>query len=95
MRERVARDRARNAATRGRGSHGRQPRAGVRKADLFPRWGGCCYCDGPAEHIDHVTPLSKGGRDVLSNAVPACADCNLSKAALTLAEWARTFQERP
>ncbi|WP_420706311.1 HNH endonuclease [Streptomyces sp. NRRL S-475] len=59
---------------------------------MFARWGGlCCYCDRPAEHLDHVTPISKGGGDVLSNVVPACADCNLSKAALTLAEWAATF----
>ena len=58
------------------------------RSDVFTRWGGhCCYCDAPAEHLDHVTPLSRGGRDVLSNVVPACADCNLSKGALTLAEW--------
>jgi 5-methylcytosine-specific restriction endonuclease McrA len=60
------------------------------RSDVFARWGGqCCYCNAPAEHLDHVTPLSRGGRDVLSNVVPACADCNLSKGALTLAEWLR------
>jgi 5-methylcytosine-specific restriction endonuclease McrA len=62
--------------------------APYKRAEVFARWGGrCCYCDAPAEHLDHVTPLSRGGRDVLANVVPACADCNLSKAALTLAEW--------
>ncbi|MEU7465980.1 MULTISPECIES: HNH endonuclease [Streptomyces] len=76
----------------GRGSHGRVPRHGVRKTELFPRWGAvCCYCDEPAQHVDHVAPLSKGGRDVLSNSVPACADCNLAKGSLTLAQWAATF----
>jgi 5-methylcytosine-specific restriction endonuclease McrA len=64
--------------------------APYRRSEVFARWGGmCCYCNAPAEHLDHVQPLSRGGRDVLSNVVPACAACNLAKAALTLAEWAR------
>ncbi|MFI8452188.1 HNH endonuclease [Streptomyces erythrochromogenes] len=92
MRERLARDRSRRAAVRGRGTHGRESPPGVRKDELFPRWSGfCCYCDGPAEHIDHVTPISRGGDDRLANVVPACSPCNLDKAALTLAEWAATF----
>ncbi|MFJ9671105.1 HNH endonuclease [Streptomyces sp. NPDC101221] len=92
MRARVARDRARGAASRGRGTHDREPRSGVRQADVFPRWSGlCCYCDRPAEHLDHVTPISRGGADTLSNVVPACAPCNYAKGALTLAEWASTF----
>ncbi|MFJ8394370.1 HNH endonuclease [Streptomyces sp. NPDC094144] len=92
MRERVARDRARGAAVRGRGTRPRQSRTPVHKGDLFARWDGrCCYCDAPAEHIDHVTPISRGGDDTLDNVVPACASCNLDKAARTLAEWAATF----
>lgn len=51
----------------------------------------CCYCDERATHLDHVTPIAKGGADVESNMVPACAGCNLSKGAKTLAEWAQTF----
>jgi 5-methylcytosine-specific restriction endonuclease McrA len=66
----------------------RRRKAPYRRADVFAHWGGrCVYCGAPAEHLDHVQPLSRGGRDILSNVVPACADCNLSKAALTLAEW--------
>jgi 5-methylcytosine-specific restriction endonuclease McrA len=66
----------------------RRRKAPYSRAEVFARWGGqCCYCDAPAEHLDHVVPLSRGGRDVLSNVVPACAACNLAKAALTLAEW--------
>lgn len=62
-----------------------------RKA-ILARWRGlCAYCDAPAEHLDHVTPLSRGGRDEPTNIVPACAACNLSKADHTLAEWAATF----
>jgi 5-methylcytosine-specific restriction endonuclease McrA len=59
------------------------------RAEIFARWGHqCAYCDAPAEHLDHVTPISRGGRDVLRNVLPACANCNLAKTDLTLAEWA-------
>jgi len=29
--------------------------------------------------MDHVIPLSKGGKHLPSNVVPACASCNSSK----------------
>lgn len=51
----------------------------------------CAYCNFPAAHLDHVHPLSKGGADRESNILPACAACNLSKGAKTLAEWAASF----
>lgn len=51
----------------------------------------CAYCDKRAEHLDHVHPLSKGGADAEHNMLPACAECNLSKGAKTLAEWSKTF----
>ncbi|MFI2242396.1 HNH endonuclease [Streptomyces chrestomyceticus] len=64
----------------------------VRRDEFFARWSGrCCYCDEPAEHIDHVTPISAGGIDAPSNLVPACSRCNYSKGALSLAEWATNF----
>ena len=62
------------------------------RTDILARWGyACCYCGDHATHLDHVHPLSKGGADVGHNIVPACAPCNLSKGAKTLAEWAETF----
>jgi 5-methylcytosine-specific restriction endonuclease McrA len=62
------------------------------RAEIFSRWdGACAYCDGVAEHIDHVHPISRGGADAPHNLVPACAPCNLSKGAKTLAEWSLTF----
>jgi 5-methylcytosine-specific restriction endonuclease McrA len=62
--------------------------APYKRAEVFARWGhACCYCGSLATHLDHVQPLSRGGRDVLRNVVPACADCNLSKGAKSLAEW--------
>jgi 5-methylcytosine-specific restriction endonuclease McrA len=69
------------------------------RSEIMRRWGyRCCYCNARAEHLDHVHPLSKGGADAEHNMVPACAPCNLSKgaktlAAKTLAEWALTFRK--
>lgn len=64
------------------------PRAPYSRSEIFARWDGqCCYCNAPAEHLDHVNPLSRGGADAAHNLVPACAPCNLSKGAKTLAEW--------
>lgn len=62
------------------------------RADIFAAYGGtCAYCDAPAEHLDHVVALSRGGADAAHNLLPACAPCNLSKGARSLAEWASTF----
>lgn len=52
----------------------------------------CCYCDAHATHLDHVMPISKGGEDIESNMVPACAACNLAKGPKTLAEWSESFR---
>ncbi|WP_353961838.1 HNH endonuclease [Streptomyces sp. NBC_01500] len=63
---------------------------------ILKRWGyACAYCGSHATHLDHVHPLSKGGADVESNILPACAGCNLSKGAKTLAEWSLTFGPDP
>lgn len=48
----------------------------------------CAYCDAKGKlHIDHVVPLSRGGRHAIGNLLPACAACNLSKGASLLAVW--------
>jgi 5-methylcytosine-specific restriction endonuclease McrA len=72
--------------------HRRRRVAPYTRAEVFARWDGqCAYCDAPAEHLDHVQPLSRGGADAAHNLLPACAPCNLSKGAKSLAEWAATF----
>lgn len=38
-------------------------------------------CTGTATHVDHITPLSKGGVDTDFNLQAACAHCNLRKGA--------------
>ena len=50
--------------------------------------GKCAYCgERPAEHKDHIIPISKGGTDAIGNILPACRECNLSKGNKLLAEW--------
>lgn len=41
----------------------------------------CVYCGKKPKQLtqDHLTPLSKGGRHVLTNIVPACRSCNSRK----------------
>jgi 5-methylcytosine-specific restriction endonuclease McrA len=48
--------------------------------DKMRYWGGRCWmCGEPATTVDHVKPISKGGRDILANMRPACAACNSKK----------------
>jgi 5-methylcytosine-specific restriction endonuclease McrA len=51
----------------------------------------CAYCGGNKGgiHMDHVIPISRGGRHAIGNVLPACQTCNLSKGAKLLAEWKR------
>lgn len=49
----------------------------------------CVYC-GATERIsiDHVIPLSRGGKHEAANLAPACLSCNCSKGARLPDEWA-------
>jgi 5-methylcytosine-specific restriction endonuclease McrA len=51
----------------------------------------CFYCDERVAdlHMEHVIPLSRGGRHAIGNIVPACASCNLRKSASFVTEWMR------
>ncbi len=50
--------------------------------------GVCAYCLKPgATHIEHCTPLSRGGWNALDNVVMACPTCNLSKGTRTVLEF--------
>jgi 5-methylcytosine-specific restriction endonuclease McrA len=39
----------------------------------------CVYCGQPADTIDHIVPLSAGGRHHWNNLAPACHVCNRAK----------------
>lgn len=60
----------------------------LQRAAIMRATGGqCAYCPAPAQAIDHVVPLSRGGRHEPGNAVAACMACNSSKGAKLLTEW--------
>lgn len=48
----------------------------------------CCLCGAKGNiHIDHIIPLSRGGRHAIGNLQPLCASCNLSKSNKFLVEF--------
>lgn len=56
---------------------------------LVARFDGCCaYCGERKDlTLDHVVPVSRGGRHAAGNFLPACVSCNSSKNDKFLAEW--------
>ncbi|MFC1533981.1 HNH endonuclease [Thermodesulfobacteriota bacterium] len=55
------------------------------------RKGICYYCDREVGKtnltMDHVVPLSRGGKSKKGNIVPACKECNNKKKSLLPIEW--------
>lgn len=52
--------------------------------------GKCWHCGielNNEYHADHLIPLAQGGSNAPDNIVCACATCNLSKGAKTVAQW--------
>lgn len=49
----------------------------------------CAYCGRNDRRLsrDHIRPVSRGGRDDISNILPACRPCNSAKGARTAAEF--------
>lgn len=49
----------------------------------------CAYCGKRGKHLtkDHVIPLSVEGTDYISNIVPSCSCCNISKSNNSLGIW--------
>ena len=48
----------------------------------------CAYCGDVAKlTIDHVVPITRGGRHSIGNLLPACRSCNASKNNRFLVEW--------
>lgn len=51
----------------------------------------CHYCGRDVGHenltMDHIVPLSRGGRSSKANIVAACKDCNTKKKYLLPIEW--------
>lgn len=76
----------------------------VKEAVYAKTNGLCWYCgyevsDKPESHfsranIDHVVPVSKGGTDDLTNLVPSCFQCNITKGTQTLEEFRKEESEK-
>lgn len=50
--------------------------------------GRCAYCGERKDlTLDHVVPVSRGGRHAAGNFLPACLSCNSSKSSKFLVEW--------
>jgi 5-methylcytosine-specific restriction endonuclease McrA len=53
--------------------------------------GTCYYCGVKVTHrqltMDHIVPLSRGGRSTKDNLVPSCKDCNNKKKTMLPVEW--------
>jgi hypothetical protein len=60
----------------------------------------CWYCGRSLDqcrgtpHVEHQTPLSRGGADAFHNLVMACPRCNTDKGDLTLDEYREVVQAR-
>ncbi len=60
-------------------------------ARMYEDQGGlCAYCATPlfgTWHVDHMTPISRGGRNDWTNLAIACPSCNLTKFTMTAEEF--------
>lgn len=58
----------------------------------------CYYCERATAKdqatMDHVVPLSQGGKSTPGNIVVACKACNTAKGGLTAVEWTLLLEER-
>jgi 5-methylcytosine-specific restriction endonuclease McrA len=56
---------------------------------LIDRHRGCCAYCGVKEKltVEHVVPISRGGRHSIGNLLPVCMTCNVTKNSRLLIEW--------
>lgn len=47
----------------------------------------CAYCTGPGGELDHIVPVSRGGKSDWDNSTSACSTCNRAKHAKPLLLW--------
>ena len=66
-------------------------KSGVLRRDKYK----CAYCGGTANTIDHVHPVSRGGKSSWDNTVSACKVCNVKKRDRTPEEAGMPLRWRP
>lgn len=77
----------------------RKPISKTARFNVFKRDGfRCQYCGQcpPAVvlEVDHITPVSRGGSNVIHNLLTACFDCNRGKAAGLLTDIPQTLADK-
>jgi 5-methylcytosine-specific restriction endonuclease McrA len=85
------RARSRNYRARLNGADGSHTAADIQRIGEAQQWK-CHWCGKSTKsrfHVDHLTPLSKGGSNEPSNLVIACPRCNNHKRATDPIEFAR------
>lgn len=55
----------------------------------------CGYCGERAATVDHILPISRGGRNTWTNTVAACHGCNARKANRTPSEASMPLRNKP
>jgi 5-methylcytosine-specific restriction protein A len=80
-------------------SHEKQKARKLRQAAWWKRKiskGICYYCGrsvAPRDlTMDHIVPLTRGGKSTKGNLVPACKECNSKKKYLLPIEWEEYLQ---
>jgi len=70
----------------------RKPMSKKVRFEIFKRDSFTCqYCGKSAPevvlHVDHITPISKGGEDDITNLITACQSCNLGKSNIEIGDY--------
>jgi len=82
------RQQAREQVQRRRALKAAAPAFTLMTRDLSRLTGAACIaCGAPADSLDHIIPLSRGGSHGVGNLAPMCRTCNSSKGAKTVTEW--------
>lgn len=53
----------------------------------------CTYCGEPADTLDHIIPISKGGTSARDNLTPACRSCNRRKSSMSLEAFLKILEK--
>lgn len=85
---RLAANRRRRAQIRASASPGVTERDWRRLVHRYSSRCAYCRCSAPIT-MDHVVPISRGGRHSIGNVIPACFPCNAAKRDDFLAYWLR------
>lgn len=54
----------------------------------------CINCGSKEITLDHIIPISRGGRHSIGNLQPLCRSCNASKGTMFMVEWKQELQRR-